>query len=296
MKERFEVIEEQTNMPGYLFRPQKKGLYPGIIFVHGSGGGSNNFINTPFAPLRPTGKEAPFVRRAFEYAQKGYVALALSYFDFPTSKSLSIIPPTELVAVDIKKITENALSRMRTFDFVDEKRVGICGNSRGAEHVLLLASLAHSESPGAPDYVISISPTAYIWGGISKEIAEKYKRGEDFEWPLLPAWHYEDRVLLPDRIAFEKITVPFFISTFKNDTVWNTQDDCMDIQNQLIKHDIDFIEYDFTEYQKTRPLIQKGKNILLEIPLEGHCYPDKVQYPNEAQLLEDIVYTFIEQY
>ena len=86
------------------------------------------------------------------------------------------------------------------------------------------------------------------------------------------------------------------LSTFKNDTVWNTQNDCIDIQNQLIKHDIDFTEYDFTEYQKTRPPIQKGKNILLEIPLEGHCYPDKVQYPNEAQLLEDIVFTFIEQY
>ena len=295
MNERFEVIEEQTDMPGYLFRPKKKGIYPGIIFVHGSGGGSANFINAPFAPLRPTGREALFAKQAFAYAQKGYVALALSYFDFPTSKPLSITPPTELVAVDIK-VTENALSWLRNFDFVDENRVGICGNSRGAEHVLLLASLAHSESPGAPNYVVSISPTAYIWGGISKECAEKYKRNEDFEWPLLPAWRYEDRVLIPDRIAFEKITVPFFISTFTKDTVWNTQNDCIDIQNQLITHNIDFEEYDFTTCQTTRPTIKKGQNILLEIPLEGHSYPDKIQYPNAAQVLDDLICTFIAQY
>ena len=249
-------------------------------------------MRAPLSPPRPTGKEAHFVKMAYEYAQKGYATLALSYFDFPSTKQLSIKPPRELVGVDLKKITEAAITKMRSFDFVDEYNVGIYGNSRGGEHVLLLASLVSPTSKGAPNYVVSISPTAYIWGGISKESAEKFKRDETFEWPRLFAWSYDETVIAPDYIAFEKITVPFFISTFKTDNVWNSKDDLIDIKDRLIAYNIDFVEKDFAPNIKATSL-QKSTNILFEIPLEGHCYPDKILFPTEAQALEDVVFSFI---
>ena len=295
MKEPLDIEEVYTDLPGYMFRPKKKGKYPGIIFVHGSGGGSNNFINVPDAPPRPTGKEAKFVKMAINYAQKGYATLALSYFDFETTRSLSIVPPPELIRVDIKNITEHVLSTMRAFDFVNEHSVGIYGNSRGAEHVLILASMARKSSKGSPDYVVALSPTAYIWNGISKDTADKYKRGEEIDWPIFPAWSYDQIDITDEHIAFEAIDIPFFISCFRQDTVWKTEKDYADIKSYLKKHKKAFIELEWLSAMQDPclPAVHRGNNILLDIPLEGHCYPDSVLYSHEAKVLDEVIAQFI---
>ena len=298
MNPRFDVIEIHTDLPGYLFCPKQNGKHPAIVFIHGSDGGSFNFINYPNAPPRPTGKEALFVKMAFSYAQRGFATLALSYFDFPTTKKLSIIPPNELVRVDIKNITEYALAKMRTFDFVDENSVGMYGYSRGAEHVLLLGSLAHPNSKGMPDYIVSVSPTAYVWGGIQREVAEQAKCDELFDWSLVPhtpAWSYDDIDIIHQDIHFEDIRVPFFVSTFKNDNVWESQDDIIDIKNRLIKHNLGYIEYDFTALinQDIPQNIKKGTNVLIELPMTGHCYPDRITLPNETNTFLSFINEFI---
>ena len=290
------IIELETDLPGYLFRPKEEGVYPGVVFIHGSGGGSSNFINLPGAPPRPTGKEASFVKAAQAYAQKGFVSLAFSYFDFPSAKSTSMTPPFELVRIDIKQLTETAISQLRSLDCVDSSSVGLCGFSRGAEQSLLLASLTHPSSTGRPDFVVAISPTAHIWGGISKETAERFKQGETFEWPSVPAWCY-DGVELPmnTEIALEKIDMPVLISTLTTDPVWNISNSHLDIQARWRKHGLAFTEVQLkdTKAPLSNTALPHSDRVLVTMEAEGHCAPDAHIYPHLDTAFKSLVCEFI---
>ncbi len=291
----FEIIEEQTELPGYLFRPNRLGPSPGLVFLHGSGGGSNNFWTDPNEPPRPTGKEAIVVRQAMAFARKGYATLALSYFDSPCSKNQIVSPPDELVRVDIKKITERALAHVRALEFVDERSVGVCGASRGAEHALVFASLVQKGASGAPDYVLSFSPIAYICGGISKEMAQAISRGEQYSGPDLPSWVYDGVELkIGEHIDFKQIDVPFLITAFDEDPVWQTQHDIETIKAFLMEQGVDFEYCDMSlSIEEKRALfIKRGQNLLVRMAGEGHCFPMPHIHPDLMEGLRKLAYDF----
>ena len=290
----FDVIEVHTDLPGYLFRPNKEGAFPGIVFLHGSDGGSGNFWTPPGRGRYPSGKESITVRQAEAFTRRGYCTLALSYFDCPHTKELAFTPPEELVQVDIKHITERALARMRDFEFVDERSVGICGASRGAEHALVMASLVKKGAKGAPDYVMSISPTAYIYGGISKELAQVFSKGESYTGPILPSWSYDGVDLIPGEIiAFEKIQVPFLITVCSKDPIWETEHDILDIKNRLLEKGVRCVAHELAVLNSPKFSTNKDLNHIVNIPVEGHCYPDPSKHPELMERFKTMMVEFV---
>ena len=73
------IIELETDLPGYIFRPKRKGRLPWSRLHSWQWWRLQQFYKIFGAPPRPTGKEASFVKAAQAYAQKGFVSLAFSF-------------------------------------------------------------------------------------------------------------------------------------------------------------------------------------------------------------------------
>lgn len=113
---------------------------PAIIWVHGGA----------FAAGDKT--QAPFVKLATQFAQRGYVALSINYRLMSTEKCAGVHPPPascQAAAVDAQHDGQAAVRWLRAHAAqygVDPGRIAIGGGSAGADVALLVG--AHSEDPG----------------------------------------------------------------------------------------------------------------------------------------------------
>jgi hypothetical protein len=120
-----EVTEVRQKFPGsYMFVPAGGGVHPGVLFLHGSGGGRN----TPNMACT-----------ARVIAANGYAALSFCYFDCGVDAI-----PEALADVDLRR-TYDAMVWLKQSRYVGGGKIALFGASRGAEKAALLASLlAHA--------------------------------------------------------------------------------------------------------------------------------------------------------
>jgi dienelactone hydrolase len=144
------TVFAETNNPfsgSRFYTPNNTDKRTSIVFLHGSEGGSEQFIN----------------QEAKELANNGFAVLALCYFDcnrtekFPR-KSLKDIDPN---------IVLSAVSWLRTQD-ASNKKVFVYGYSRGAELAMIVGSLPMTDT-NRPTGIIAHAPndvfvTSYNWG------------------------------------------------------------------------------------------------------------------------------------
>ncbi len=129
--ERVEVREQ--GMVGTLFVPAGSGPFPGVLVFSGSGGGLSE-------------------ERAALLASHGFTTFALAYF---RAEGLG----DDLINIPIEYF-ETGLEWMARHPRVHGDRLGVTGQSRGGELVLLLGSLF--SRIGA---VVAYVPSGLIWGG-----------------------------------------------------------------------------------------------------------------------------------
>lgn len=126
MSEVREVSEVRTKFPGsYMFVPAKAGPHPGVMFLHGSGGGR----------FTPGGLSC--LPRFL--ASRGYAALYFCWFDCGSDAI-----PEALADIDLKR-TYDAMAWLKQSPYVNGGKIAVGGASRGAEKVTVFATaLAHA--------------------------------------------------------------------------------------------------------------------------------------------------------
>ncbi len=144
-----EVPEARTQFPGsYLFVPATPGAHPGIIALHGSGGGR-------YTP--------GMMCNARLLASRGYATLAFCYFDCGADAM-----PEALSDVDLRR-TYEAMLWLKRSPHVQGGPVVLSGASRGAEQAVLLASLLgraakFNSSIVVPDALYASAPYGRVVG------------------------------------------------------------------------------------------------------------------------------------
>jgi hypothetical protein len=147
-----EVPEARAKFPGsYLFVPATPGAHPGIIALHGSGGGR-------YTP--------GMMCNARLLASRGYATLAFCYFDCGAAAI-----PEALSNVDLRR-TYEAMLWLKRSPHVRGRKVVLSGASRGAEQAVLLASLlgraAKSDSSiVVPDALYASAPYGRVVGAFN---------------------------------------------------------------------------------------------------------------------------------
>jgi len=189
---------------GVLFEPPGAGPHPAVLLVTGSNGGA-------------------WIRVASLLASHDLTALALAHFNYPGR-------PDDLVEIPLEYFygATNWL-RKRT----GAPRIGLYGNSRGGEAVLLLASL-NPEPFGA---VVSNAPSNVVWGGCCTEEAFAQPawtfRGEPIRGYWLATGRTQpdpvDEILYflpgvldpgPAAIPVERIRAPILLQSGDSDRMW----------------------------------------------------------------------------
>jgi dienelactone hydrolase len=150
------VPVRHDGLVGTLFRPAGSGPFPGVLVFTGSGGGIDE-------------------GRAALLASHGFAAFALAYFN---ADGL----PDNLIDIPLEYF-ETGLQWMASRSEVDGNRIGITGQSRGGELVLLLASIFPSIRA-----VVAGVPSAVVWGGFGK--------GTDEMQPPPVAWTHGGKPVL----------------------------------------------------------------------------------------------------
>ncbi len=128
----------QQGIVGTLCYPKSRKANPGIITIHGAGG-------------------VPDIGLTQLLASHGYTVLALAWFGAEgLPKNISLIP---------LEYFQNAMRWLKKQPQVDGNKIALLGQTRGAELVLLLASLF----PGEMDAGIAFSPYHLVFGDYSQE-------------------------------------------------------------------------------------------------------------------------------
>jgi hypothetical protein len=129
-----EVAEVRQRFPGsYMFVPTGPGPHPGILAMHGSGGGR-------FTPGMSC--------TARFYASRGYATLSFCYFDCGDDAL-----PEALADIDLRRTTD-ALAWLKRSPHVGGGKVVLVGASRGAEKAALLATLLARAARKDPSIVV----------------------------------------------------------------------------------------------------------------------------------------------
>ncbi|WP_115862881.1 acyl-CoA thioester hydrolase/BAAT C-terminal domain-containing protein [Halorussus litoreus] len=163
------------DLTGTLFQGLGAGPHPGVLVVHGSGGGG--------------GYERHYARRL---AHHGYTALCVEYFDGPGRPDALDGIPLSYFGRGIDWLTEQSA--------VGGNRVGVVGFSRGGEAALLVG--AHLDRVGA---IVAYSASGYAFP------APTWMDGVDSEGP---AWTHDgdpvsylpvDELVAAEQDGFEDI-------------------------------------------------------------------------------------------
>ncbi|MEM7662115.1 MAG: acyl-CoA thioesterase/bile acid-CoA:amino acid N-acyltransferase family protein [Pseudomonadota bacterium] len=150
----------EAGLRGRYFSPSGEGSHSAVLIVTGSGGGVN-------------------ARAAGILASEGFAVFALAHFGYEGR-------PDELANIPLEYF-ETAINWLRAEAGVD--KVGLLGNSRGGEAVLLIAS-TFPDHVGA---VMSGVPSNVIWGGCCTAAAVKE-----------PAWTLDGNPLPYSPYPFEE--------------------------------------------------------------------------------------------
>lgn len=137
-------------MVGTLLQPSTASPHPGVVALGGAGGG-----------LSEGGARV--------LASEGFAVLALAYFG---ADDLA----RELVEIPLEYF-ERAIAWLRAQPGVDEDRVAVVGNSKGAELALLLGATY----PGDVGAVVGYAPSPIVWQGIPFD-REVYYGGPRSPW------------------------------------------------------------------------------------------------------------------
>ena len=215
---------EETPFDGSrLYVPTGPGPHPGVILLHGSGGGTH----------------APYQLLALYLAAHGYAALAFAYYG---AKDFLVGPRECLRDVDLFK-TYEAFQWLKTSGYSRGKKVAIHGASRGAEQALFLASLLASKGLESPDAVAVHAPSDVIYGSWNWDWNDPKCWLPDLNDPSKKIWNAvcgaDPRLLKPEddiawrwnaepfaagpRIEIEKYLGPVFISHGTADQVWSVE-------------------------------------------------------------------------
>jgi dienelactone hydrolase len=120
---------------GALYLPARPGPHPAVMTVSGSGGGIAR-------------------AEAAMLASRGFVCLALAYFNYPGR-------PPELIDQPLEYFGQ-ALDWLAAQPQVRAEAIAVKGNSRGGELSLLLGATFE-----AVRAVVAVAPSGYVWGAVS---------------------------------------------------------------------------------------------------------------------------------
>lgn len=123
----------ENGLSGVLFTPPEPGPHPALIVLSGTAGGAHT-------------------TRARAYADHGYVAFALAYFNADDLPSSKVRIPLEYFGKAIEWLADQSE--------VDPDRIGVIGRGGAGELSLLLAS-TFSELAA----VVAYAPSHVLWGG-----------------------------------------------------------------------------------------------------------------------------------
>ncbi|WP_447042829.1 alpha/beta hydrolase family protein [Vreelandella sp. H-I2] len=193
----------QRLLPGWgvTYAPPGDGPFPAIMLLHGSEGAWAGWSHRDAMLFAAHG----FLAFPYGYSNGGNAWNAGHIIDYPLDRSVE------------------AFKALRSFQFVGE-RVGLYGVSRGAEHVLLLASLmARDNVAGMPDAIAAHSPPDVVCGAFD---ARSFRDGGDPGYASKRAWIWRDSHagLLPTTpIEIERYPGPLLLSHGTKDRMWSVE-------------------------------------------------------------------------
>ncbi len=185
MKKKVEFKIGREALRGILFTPQGKGLFPGVVFFHGSGGSGNMFFDI-----------------AEKLSENGIMTLAFNYRGAGKSDGIFEEQTLDMGIKDAKA----ALIYFLSLENLDKERVGLCGGSFGGFLAGLLAAKFPIKS------LILNAPAAYSQNELDKqrdsagELDENflesgsYKQIAVYKGKLLVVESEFDDVLLPEMV------------------------------------------------------------------------------------------------
>ena len=190
---------------GVTYGPPGDGPFPAVMLLHGSEGAWAGWSHRDAMLFAAHG----FLAFPYGYSSGGNAWNAGHITDYPLDRSVE------------------ALKALREFQFAD-KRVGLDGISRGAEHALLLASLmARDKIKGAPDAIAAHSPPDVVCGAFD---ARSFRDVGDPGWQVWDVskrawtWRNSHEGLLPTTpIEIERYPGPLLLSHGTKDRMWSVE-------------------------------------------------------------------------
>jgi dienelactone hydrolase len=293
------IIKENAPFPGYMYRPNDELSHPAIILLHGSEGGNADYWYEPGNPPKNTGGNALVPYMARYYATLGYVTYAVCYFDCKHHQGYSKYPPDELKNVDLMKVTYPALAWLKSYKYVDNKKVILWGGSRGAEQVILLAARLtelQEKDPFIilPDGVVSLSPLERVAPAFPQEVADTMIAGSLVAFPKNEvAWLMNgEKQINYEVINISKFPNPVLITSFQADPVWKY------IDMQVLKDQYqpaDLVSISMTPsdlaLNKSEDIPSSfGRVTFFEMLDAGHVYP--MYGSEESKVMDQILQLF----
>jgi dienelactone hydrolase len=285
----FDVETVRPPVPGYMYQPVGVSKAPAVLILHGSGGGNEGGL----------GEQSKSAQQARYFSSRGYVALALCYFDCKHLPDLTPYPPDELVRVDIDKHVFEAYQWLKKTYSKSNGKIAVIGKSRGAELALLIASSLEKKEGLTPNLVVALSPSDQLIAAWTAEMAKAKKEGKKLDVKnkvLLPAWVLNG----VDRMWGEKLDVsasqiPYLISYFKTDPVWPSWIDADRLyQKSLQNPQTQLLVIDPTSDEKIQWPHKNKKHLFLKINQTGHVFSkDPGVFEIQKRLLDQALDTFL---
>jgi dienelactone hydrolase len=205
-----------------------------IVFLGGSDGGLPYYFDTD------------------HYTSLGYPCLLLGYFG-------TINTPNTLELIPLEYFVES-INKFKSLPDIKNKKIVLCGNSKGGELVLLLASLFKNI-----DGVIAIVPSSVVFQGIAgNKVSSWSYKGEPipfvpyvpYDWSKIVDYHFgevhelslqQSEAVNIAAIQVENIKCPILLLAGKDDLLWPSHKMCEMIIKRLDNHNFPF-SYNYFSY------------------------------------------------
>lgn len=237
----------ERGLVGTVYEPPGEGRRATLIVLPGSQGGI-----------------PPPTSWAGGLASRGYVVLALAYFNAEGLPPLLQNIPLEYFATAVEWLTAQP--------FVDAQRIGVIGTSRGGELALLLGATY----PGAFRVVVANVPSNVVWPGLSddsdtpawtvagKPVTSVPSRFTAMDRHLPGRERFLTRMadaasVAPAEIPVERIGGPVLLFAGKDDQLWPSDVFCERVVRRLeahtFKHPVEHYAFENAGHQIARPFV-----------------------------------------